>query len=69
MGLRNRAHWIAGDSWMKFVQVWHISWAFVRRVRVSSWRRISSKISGIEKACLDDSVIWLGLLVLRGMVQ
>jgi hypothetical protein len=42
---------MAGDCWMKVVQAWHIIWAFVRRVRLSSWKRISSQISAIEKAC------------------
>lgn len=63
-GLKHKAHWMAADSWMKVVHVWHMSWATVRRVRLSSWRRISSKISGIEKTWdWADSVMdssWIG---------
>lgn len=35
---------------MKWDQAWQIRVAFVRRVRVSRLRRISSKISGMERA-------------------
>lgn len=49
-GRKNRAHWIGGEELMKWDQAWQIRVAFVRRVRVSKLSRISSKISGMERA-------------------
>lgn len=49
-GRKNRAHWIGGEELMKWDQAWQIRVAFVRRVRVSRLRRISSKISGMDRA-------------------
>ena len=50
---------------MNVVHVWHISWAVVRRVRVSNCRRMSSRSSGIEKVWdLADSVMETALALL-----
>ena len=51
-GRKNRAHCMGGEESMKLVQAWQIRVAFVRRVRVSRLRRISSKISGMERVGL-----------------
>jgi hypothetical protein len=49
-GWKNRAHWMGGEELMKWDQARRIRVAFVRRVRMSRFRRISSKISGMESA-------------------
>lgn len=34
-GRKKSARWIAGELWIRTVQVWHTSWAETRSVRVS----------------------------------
>jgi hypothetical protein len=50
IGMKKRALGIDRDVRIKFVQAWQTRWPDVRSVRISIWRRIISRISGVFNA-------------------